>query len=98
MMLINGFGVAIWLVWIMLGQICGWGVTKVISHDLPNFQAKIPPDDILRYNQFHAPSYHHLLTCPHDADQWFCGGHLAGLGLDNAESDLWLGCDKSHQP
>jgi hypothetical protein len=29
MVIINGFGVVIWPMWVMLGQICGQGVTKV---------------------------------------------------------------------
>jgi hypothetical protein len=27
MMLMNGFGVVIWSMWVMLGQICGWDLT-----------------------------------------------------------------------
>jgi hypothetical protein len=36
MVIINGFGVVIWPMWVMMSQICGWGVTQ-ISRDLPNF-------------------------------------------------------------
>jgi hypothetical protein len=39
--------------WVMLGQICGQGSTK-IGCDLPNFRANILLYDILRANQFHA--------------------------------------------
>jgi hypothetical protein len=56
--------------WVMLGQICGRGV---FSSDLPNFPAKILPDDIHRANQFNAHQYHHLLTCP-DGDNQCCFG------------------------
>jgi hypothetical protein len=43
MVIINGFGMVIWPMWVMLGRICGRGLTK-ISCDLPNnFQAKILP-------------------------------------------------------
>jgi type IV secretory pathway TrbD component len=31
-----GFGVVIWPKWVVLSQICGWGMTK-IRCDLPNF-------------------------------------------------------------
>jgi hypothetical protein len=81
MVIINGFGVVIWPMWVVLSQICGWGVTQ-ISHDLPNFWAKIGvlPDDIHRANKFHAHPYHHLLTCPDGDNQWFWGGHLAHVG------------------
>jgi hypothetical protein len=52
MVIINaGFWVVILPMWVMLGQICGQGVTK-ISSDLPNFPAKILPDDTHRANQF----------------------------------------------
>jgi hypothetical protein len=73
-----GFGVVIWPMRVMLGQICGQGVTNKISSDLPNFPAKILPDDTHRANQFHAHQYHHFLTCPDGDNQcWFWGGHLA---------------------
>jgi hypothetical protein len=29
MVIINGFGVVIWPKWVVLSQICGWGVTKI---------------------------------------------------------------------
>jgi hypothetical protein len=63
---------------------------KIISHDhLPNYGAKILPDDIHRANPFHAHLYHHLLTCPDGDNQWFWVRHLAHVGC--AESDLWSG-------
>ena len=92
MVIINGFGVVIWSMWVMLGQICGQGVTK-ISCDLPNFWSKILPDDIHWSNQFHAHQYHHLLTCQDGDNQWFWGCHLAHVS--HAGSDLWSGCDKN---
>jgi hypothetical protein len=77
----------------MLGQICGHGVTKKNSSDLPNFPAKILPDDTHRANQFHAHQYHHLLTCSDGDNQcWFWGGHL--VDVSHAGSDLWSGRDK----
>jgi hypothetical protein len=63
-----------------------WSGYERISHELPNFQAKIWQDDIHRPNQFHAHPYHHLLTCPDDVNQWFWGGHLAHVS--DAGSDL----------
>jgi hypothetical protein len=75
MVIINGFGVVIWLMWVMQSQICGWAWQQ-ISRDLSNFWCKILPDDIHRVNQFHAHPYHHLLTCPDGDNQWFWGGHL----------------------
>jgi hypothetical protein len=70
-MIINGFGVVIMPMWVGLDQICGWGWTKIV---LPNFWAKILPDDIQHpqsHNQFYAYPCHHLLTCPDDDNQWF---------------------------
>jgi hypothetical protein len=92
MVIINGFGVVIWSMWVMLGQICGQGVTK-ISCDLPNFRAKILTYNIHRTNQFHAHQYHHLLTCLDGDNQWFWGGHL--VHVSRAGSDLWSGRDKN---
>jgi hypothetical protein len=44
---------------------------------LPDFPAKILPDDIHRPKHFNAhPYHHHLLKCPDDVNQWFWGGHL----------------------
>lgn len=52
---------------------------KKISHNLPNFLAKVLSDDIHRANQFHVHPYHHLLTYPHDVISMGLvrGGHLA---------------------
>jgi hypothetical protein len=70
-----------------------WLVFDNISllHLLPDFPAKIPPDDIHRPKHFHDHPYHHLLTCPDDVNEWFWGGHL--VHVSHAGSDLWLGFD-----
>jgi hypothetical protein len=93
--MINGFGAIIWLVYVMLGQICGQGVMK-ISSDLTTFCPKILNDDIHRAKQFHAHPYHHLLTCLDDDDQWFWSYHLAHV-IHHAGSDFWSGCDENQQ-
>jgi hypothetical protein len=70
--IINGFGVVILPMCVILGQICGGCLTK-ISLDLPMLPSqKILPVDIHvhRSHQFHAHPLHHLLTCPDDVNQW----------------------------
>jgi hypothetical protein len=80
--------------WVMLGQICDQGVTKIIWCDLPNFLAKIPSDDIHRANhQLHAHPCYHLLICLDNNNEWFGVGHLAHVS--HAGSDLLSGRDKN---
>jgi hypothetical protein len=47
--IINGCGEVIWLMWVMLSQIRAWGGIKISCY-LLNFGAKILPDDIHRAN------------------------------------------------
>jgi hypothetical protein len=91
MMMMNGFGLVIWPMWVILGQICGRGVTKISWCDLPNFLATILPDNIHRANQFHIHPYHHLLICSEHDNECVWVGHLAHVSY--AGSDLWPGRD-----
>jgi hypothetical protein len=92
-MIMNGYGLVIWPMWVMLGQICGQYVTKISWCDLPNFSAKILPGHIHRANQFHAHPCHHLLICSDNDNEWFWVCHLANVS--HAGSDLWSGCEKN---
>jgi hypothetical protein len=95
-MIMNGFGLVIWPMWVILGQICGQYVTKIswyVICDLPNFSAKILSDDIhILANQFHSHPCHHLLLCSDNDNEWLWVCHLAYVS--HAGSDLWSGCDK----
>jgi hypothetical protein len=91
--MVLGWSSGPWPMWVILGQICGRGVTKISWCDLPNFSAKILPDNIHRANQLHFHPYHHLLTCQDNDDEWFWVCHLAHVS--HAGSDLLSGCDKN---
>jgi hypothetical protein len=73
MMIINGFELIIWPMWVMLGQICGQGSTK-IGFDFSNFEpsyyqmTSIEPTNSML---IHDHPFHHLLTCSDDDNEWF---------------------------
>jgi hypothetical protein len=65
-MLINGFGLVILPMCVILGQICGGGICQKSALICPIQSQKNPPDDIHRANQFHVHPLRHLLICSDD--------------------------------
>jgi hypothetical protein len=84
--------------WVILGQISGQGVTKVVSYDLPHFQAKtkILPDVIRRTNHLHADPCQYLLTYTEDGNLWFWVAHLGPMWVILGQI-CGQGVTKSHQ-
>jgi hypothetical protein len=92
MLCINDFGLVVLPMCVMVGQICGGGLTKISLDFLPNSKSKILPDDI-HSSHLHAHPLHHLLTCSDDVNQWFWSGHIAHVC--HGGSDLWWGFVKN---